>query len=129
MRVADHLRNASKSSDLSGGALGIAAGDNDLAVRVTAPDAANGGPGVLFGGGSYCAGIKDYVISSGRGIGAAESQISKLLLDRSPVGLGGAAAEIFYVKAGHRTILAYVLFRSLGRSTCAACNVRGVHET
>ena len=108
MRVADHLRNPRQTSDLRGGALGIAAGYNDFAVRVAAPDAANGSPGVLFGASRNCAGIKDYVISSSRGSGPVQPPVSELLLDGSSVGLGGAAAEIFYVKAGHAPILAYI---------------------
>ena len=108
MRVADHLRNARKSSDFTRCALGIASRDNDFAIWVTAPDAANSGAGVLFSGGSYCAGIKDYVISSSRGAGTVQSPIPELPLDGRPVGLGGAATEIFYVKAGHAHILAYI---------------------
>jgi hypothetical protein len=34
--------------------------------------------------------------------------LQELPLDGSPVRLGGAATEIFYVKAGHGTILAYM---------------------
>jgi hypothetical protein len=106
--VADHLRDAGKGSDLMGSALGIAARDQDLAIRVAAQDAANRSTGVLFRGSSYCAGIKDYVISSGGSRGALQPTISELLLDGSPIGLGGAATEIFYVKAGHAPILAYI---------------------
>src|SRR6266567_3586829 len=43
--------------------------------------------------------------------GPDESVLAELPLDGSTVGLGGAAAEIFYVKAGHQTILAYAHLR------------------
>jgi hypothetical protein len=101
-----------------GCALGVAAGDQDLAIRVAAPEAANCSTGVLFRGSSYCAGIKDYVISPGGSLCALKPPISELLLDGSPISLGGAATEIFYVKAGHAPILAYIqlsLRDTLGR--------------
>jgi len=108
VRIADHVRNARKGRHLTRGTLGIAARDNDFAVGIATPDAPYGRTGVLFGGSSYCAGIKDYVISPSRGGGAVQPGIPELLLDGRPVGLGRAATEIFYVKAGHAHILAYI---------------------
>jgi len=112
VRVADHLRDAGKRRNLIGSALGIATRDQDLAIRVAAPDAANRSTSVLFRSRSYCTGIKDYVISPGGSLGTLQPPISELLLDGGSVGLGGAAAEIFYVKAGHAPILAYIQLSS-----------------
>lgn len=108
MRVADYMRNASQGRDLSRRALGITASNDDSAVGVAAANTANGGTGVLFGGSRNCTGIKDYVISLRGGRSAARSKLTKLLLYSCPIRLSGAATEIFYVKAGHAPILAYI---------------------
>ena len=115
------MRNAGQCRDLIGRALGIAAGHNDFAVGVLPPDAANGRAGVLFGGGSDCAGVQDHDVGVGRGLGSVQALRPKLLLYSSAVGLSGPTAEIFYVKAGHAPILAYIHLRCGAGERTAIC--------
>ena len=58
--------------------------------------------------------------------GAIKSEVLELMFDGGPVGLSGAASEIFYVKAGHRTILAYIHLRmswATGVETLLSCRL------
>ena len=59
MRVPDDLRDARQGGQLFGRALGIAAGDHDLCAGIFAVDSADGGAGVLIGGGGDRAGVQD----------------------------------------------------------------------
>ena len=102
------MRNARKRGHILRGTLGIAASHNDFAVGINSADAANGGAGVLFSGRGYCTGIKYYVISPGGARRALQSALPELLLYSCAVSLSRAATEIFYVKAGHAPILAYI---------------------
>ena len=86
--------------------MGIAASNHDFAARILPFGPPDGGPRILFGGSGNRAGVQDYV-AGGVPVGrSVQPQLAKLVLDSGAVGLGSAAAEIFYVKAGHRTILA-----------------------
>ena len=89
-------------------ALGVAAGNYYLAPGIVAPNASNCGPSVLFGGSCYSAGIKHYELCTSRTLCPGEALFPKLLFDRRAVRLSSSTTEIFYVKAGHPTILAYV---------------------
>src|SRR5205823_5042149 len=91
-----------------GRSLSVAASDNDFAVRVLAADAPNSRSRVLFGGCSYGTGVQDYVVSRLGSLCAGQSSFPELLLDGGTVRLSSPAAEIFYVKAGHAPILAYI---------------------
>ena len=109
MRVPHYGRNPRQRSDFGGRALSITPGHNDFAAGILSADPPDSGTGVLFRGSSNCAGVQDYVAGSiaiGRPI---QPQGPKLLLNGGAVGLGGPATEILYVKAGHGTILAYLL--------------------
>ena len=111
-------------SDFGGRALSITPGHNDFAAGILPANPPDSGTGVLFRGSSNRAGVQDYVagnIAIGRPI---QPQRPKLLLNGSTVGLGGPATEIFYVKAGHGTILAYVLSQPFGWSVRAASCTR-----
>jgi len=99
--------NAGQGGNFAGGALGVAAGNYYFAGGIFAADAAEGGAGVLFGGSGDGAGVQNNDFRGSRAVGAVEAAVAELLLYSGSVGLGGAAAEIFDVKAGHRTILAY----------------------
>ena len=59
MRVADDLADAGQSGDFFRRALRVAAGDHDLGFGVLAMNAADGGAGVLIGGGGHGAGVKN----------------------------------------------------------------------
>jgi hypothetical protein len=102
------MRNAGKSGNFGGGALGIAARHNDFAVRVLPANAPNSSPGVLFGRRGYCAGVQNDVLGPARGVSPLHPMVPELPFNRGAVRLSGAATEIFYVKAGHATILAYI---------------------
>ena len=91
-----------------GNALGVAAGNYYFAPGIVAPNASNCGPGVLFGGSCYSAGIEHYELCASRTLCPGEALFPKLLFDRRAVRLSSSTTEIFYVKAGHPTILAYV---------------------
>jgi hypothetical protein len=69
--------------------------------------AADGGAGIMIGGSGDGAGIQDDNSGGGWIGGALKAALLELTLDGSAVGLGGAATEIFDVKAEHGTILAY----------------------
>jgi len=68
MRVANDAADAGKGCDLFRGTLGIAAGYDDLGLRILATQAANRGAGILISGASDRAGIEhDHLGLSGRG--------------------------------------------------------------
>lgn len=111
-------------------ALGVASGNYYLAVGVFATNAADGGPGILFGGGGDGAGVQHHELSSTAPVGAIETAVAELLLNGGTVGLGGPAAEIFDVKAGHGTILAYARLRmGEGIRAARAPNLSGVRRS
>lgn len=116
--IADHMRNTREGRDFSRRALGVAAGHNNFAVWVLAPDATNGGPGVLFGGRGNGAGVQDHKVGTGWGFGSIQALLPELLLYSGTVGLSGPTAEIFYVKAGHAPILAYIHLRCGAGTHC-----------
>src|SRR5262249_2277975 len=110
-------------------ALSVASCNNDFAPGGFPADSPDRGPRILLGGGGNGAGGQDDMTGILPAARPLESHPPGLLLHCCAIGLGSAAAEILYVKTGHGTILAYVVSRSLSRSVCAACSVRGVHET
>src|ERR1700752_2060173 len=103
MRIADDLGDAGDGGVFLGGALGVASGDDDLGVGILAVDAADGGAGIVIGGGGDGAGIEHDEFGAGGGGRARESLLLKLALDRGAVGLGGAASEILDVESCHGT--------------------------
>lgn len=105
------MRHARQGRDFLGGSLGIAAGQNDFALRVPPPDSPDGSPGVLFGGGRDRTRIQNDKLGLLGSFSSGQPPIPKLLLNSSAVGLSGPTAEIFYVKAGHAPILAYIHLR------------------
>lgn len=106
MRVPDDLRDARQGGQLFGRALGIAAGDHDLCAGIFAVDSADGGAGVLIGGGGDRAGVQDDDFGVAQHAGALHSQILELAFDGRAVGLSRPAPKILYVKTCHHTILA-----------------------
>lgn len=106
VRVADYQTYARKGGDFFGSALCVAAGDHDPGLGIFPMNAANGGAGVLVGGGGYGAGVEDSDSGIGRLVGALQSALLKLTLDGRAVRLGGAASEILHVESSHASILA-----------------------
>lgn len=130
MGIADHMRDAGQCRDLFGRALSVTSRDNDLTIGIVTANAANGSAGILFGGGGNRTGIENDPLGLSRGIGPLHALIHELTLNGGTVRLSGPAAEIFYVKAGHATILAYIHLRMrnpLDPQRCASC-VRGLNE-
>ena len=111
MGISHDVRYTGKSCDLLGGSLGVTARYNDLARPIFSPNAAEGGSCVLFGGGGNRAGIEYHPVSMGCLRRTVEPQPLKLLVNSGTVRLSGSATEIFYVKTGHRSILAYIHLR------------------
>ena len=128
--IADHLRNTGECRDLFGCALGVTSRDNDLTIGIIAANAANGRAGVLFGGGGNRASVKDDPLGLPGGIGPLQAMLPELSLNGGTVRLSGPTAEIFYVKAGHATILAYIHLRMRNppESQRSASCVRGSNE-
>ena len=102
MRVADNPGDAGKSSELFGGALGVAAGDNDACGGVGGVKLSNGVAGLGVGGGRDRAGVHDDDVSGGGlGCGGATA-IEQLALDGGAIGLRGATAELLDIEGRHR---------------------------
>ena len=108
VRVPYNQGNTWQGRHFAGRPLRIASGNYYFASRVLAPDAPDCRPRILFGGSRYRTGIKDDKPRLTAFRGTIQPLLPKLSLDGSSVGLGSPASEIFYVKAGHRTILAYI---------------------
>ena len=101
MGVANHEGDAGQGSDFFGGALGIASGDHDAGIGVLAAHSADGGAGVLIRGACYSACIQHDDRSASGGGSADKSLLFKLTFQSGTVGLGGAAAEVFYKESSH----------------------------
>ena len=103
VRVADDKRNTGESSEFFGGALGITAGDEDFGrgiLRVYFPD---GVSGLSVGCSGDGASVDDDKFRAVWRRNRGATAVEQLALDSGAVGLGGAAAELFEVKGGHRT--------------------------
>ena len=114
VRVANYMRNAGERRNFGGGALSITARHNDFAVGILPADAPNRRPRVLFCRGSHRASVQDNVLCPSRRLCPEQSQLPKLPFNCGAVRLSSPAAEIFYVKAGHASILAYIHLRMRG---------------
>ena len=103
VRITDDLGDAGEGGDFLGGALGVASGDDDLGAGILAMDAADGGAGIVIGGGGDGAGIEHDEFSAVGSSGAFESLLLELALEGGAVGLGGAASEVLDVESCHET--------------------------
>ena len=134
VRIPHNQGDAWQVRDFDGRPLRIAPSNYYFAGRVLALDTPDCRPCILFCGSRYRAGVKDHELCGGTFRGTIKPLLLKLSLDGSPVSLGGPAAEIFYVKAGHRTILAYIRLW-MGQLPKSAqlrrldYEARGIHET
>jgi hypothetical protein len=99
--VANYLTHTGQCCNLLGRTLGVTPGDHDLTVRILTTNAADGGSGVAIGGSGDRAGVQHDDFGFGCMISAQQSALTELALDRGAVRLGGAATEVFYIKAGH----------------------------
>ena len=102
MRVPDDPRHSGNPGNLVRRSLRVAPGYQDLAFGVLAMDSPDGGAGVLVGGGGYRTGVEHHDLGVGGSAGPSEAPGLKLALNGRSVSLGGAAAEVFHVKARHK---------------------------
>lgn len=99
--VADDLGYARQGGDFFWGALGVASGDDDLAVGILTVDAADGSSGIVVGGSSDRASIQDDDFGAGGASVTLEAALLELALDGGAIGLGGAASEILDIESCH----------------------------
>src|SRR5262249_35593898 len=111
MGISHDVRYPRQGGNFLRSSLRVTACDDDSAASIRAPNAANCRPRFLFGGGGHGAGIHYHPVGLAGFSSTIEPSLPELLLHGSPVRLRGAAPEIFYVKPGHRTILAYIHLR------------------
>jgi hypothetical protein len=101
MGIADNPGDTGESGELFGGALGIAAGDDDANGGVCGVEFSNGVAGLGVGGSGDRAGIHDDEVS-GRGFGCGgATAIEQLALDCGAIGLRGATAELLDIEGRH----------------------------
>jgi hypothetical protein len=96
--VADDPGDAGELGEFFGGALGVAAGDDDLGGGILGVDFADGVAGLGIGGGGDGAGVHNYDAGCARICGGGAAAVEELTLEGGAVGLGGAAAELLDVK-------------------------------
>jgi len=94
--------DAGKRGNFFWSALGVAAGDDDLSVGIGSVEFADRVTGLSIGGCSDGAGVYHNDVGGDGGGRDGTTAIEELTLDGGSVGLGGAAAELFDVKGGHR---------------------------
>jgi hypothetical protein len=99
--IAYDPRDAGEGGEFFGGALGVAASDDELGGGILGVDFADGVTGLGVGGGSDRAGIEDDD-GGGYGIGGRSvAAVEELPFEGGTVSLRGAAAELLDVEGGH----------------------------
>ena len=101
VRVADYERDAGESGDFFRGALGVAAGDDDFCIWIGGMEFADSVAGLRVGGSGNGAAVDNDEIGGRGGMRQGTAAVEQLAFDRGPIGLGGAASELFDVKGGH----------------------------
>ena len=97
MTVADNGIDSGQGGEFFRSALGIATGDDDPGIRISAADAADPGARLAIGFSGYAAGIDDNN-SCGIGIGGGrESLVAQGGSDGFAVGAACPASEVFNV--------------------------------
>src|SRR6266436_1516185 len=90
-----------RGGQLFGGALGVAAGDDEADSGVGGVKLSNGIAGLSVGGSGDGAGVDDNDVGGcGRGGGGATT-VEQLALEGGTVSLGGTATKLFYEEARH----------------------------
>lgn len=101
MGVADDPCHTWENGELFGGALGIAAGDDETGGGVLCVNFADGVAGLGVSGGGYGACVEDDDGGRGGIGGLGAAAIEELAFEGGAIGLGGAAAELLDVEGGH----------------------------
>jgi len=94
VRVSDDKAHTRNCRQFFRRALRVAARYQDLRTRIFAVNTANRGPRILIGRSSYRASVEDDDFGFARAIGAQQSALEQLALDRRAVGLSRAASEV-----------------------------------
>jgi len=93
--------DAGERGEFLGRALGVAAGDDDLSLRILGVYFADGVAGLGVGGGGDCTGVDNDDFGRGTVAGGRIAAVAELTLESGAVGLGGAAAELLDVEEWH----------------------------
>ena len=101
MGIADDPGDAGEGGEFIGGALGVAAGDDDAGGGVGGVEFADGVASLGIGCGCYGAGVDDDDVGACGFERGSEAAIEELAFEGGAVSLGGAAAELFDVERGH----------------------------
>ena len=97
MAVTDDGIHFGKGGEFLGGALCVAARDDDPGFRVLAAYAAEVCARLAIGFGGYAAGVYNNNIGRGRGCGDRKSPLAQAGGDGFAVGAAGAAAKVLHV--------------------------------
>src|SRR5712672_3278024 len=99
--IADDPGDAGECGKFFGGALGVAAGDNETDGGVGGMKLSNGVARLGIGGSRDGAGVEDDDVSGGGRGGGGAATVKQLALEGGAIGLSGAAAELFDEESGH----------------------------
>ena len=99
--VANYVGYPGEGGQFFGGALSIAASDDDLRRGVVGMKFADGVAGLGVGSCGDGTSIKDHDVGGGCRVGQGAATIQELALDGGTVGLGGPTAELLNVEGGH----------------------------
>src|SRR5882724_7814540 len=99
--IANDEGDARKGGDFFGGALGVAACDENFGGGILCVDFADGVAGLCVCGGGDGAGVDDDEFGVLRRRCSGAAPVEELALDGGAVGLCGAAAELFDVERRH----------------------------
>jgi hypothetical protein len=102
MRVANHLSNARQGCDLVWGPLRIAAGYDDLTLRIFSMNPANRRPCILVRRSSDRASIQDHDPGIARRRGTRQTALMELAFQRGTVSLCSPASKVLYEKTLHK---------------------------
>ena len=106
MRIAHHPLHARDGGDFRGRSLSVTARHQDLAGRIVAMDAADGGACVMIRRSSDSASIEDYDVGIPWIGGASQPAVLELPRDRCSVSLRRPATEVLDVVVRHWSIIA-----------------------
>ncbi len=115
VRIAYYYVDARQSRDLVWGALGVAAGDYNPRFRILATHSPDGSTCVLIGRGRDRAGVQNDDRRVLRILRASQAALFELALQCGAIGLRRSATEVFYVIAGHMSMLSQRELRGLRR--------------
>lgn len=99
--IPDHLAHAGKGGNLLRCALRIAAGHDDLAVRILMTNPAYCGAGILIGSRGHRTGVENHNLCLRGSLGRLQPTIAELTFQSRPICLGGSTTEVLYVECRH----------------------------